>query len=408
MNHFLKLIIYAFVISFVMPGVALAQKKFKLEAYSHGGKEYNIFKSPERLFDRPTGQYADEDSLLVSDFFVDFGYDAKYSTKKKKKYYFEVGSDFWYRKYFEQTNNNQNILSFNTMYEKVLGKKVSLGVEYDFSWNNKIGTSVSGDELLRSFKYLGNRADLYVEYRPNKKLTTALLGAYQYKHYYEDTTDLPLDHVNMDANFLLEYELNKANAVVVDAEFTDRKYKYYPAANQKGNRVVEYNHAGNLIDGYPLRHFQYYKFALSYAYKPAKRLLLSPSFNYTIRDDLYEDYYSYTSYSPGFKVRYLGKKFYAMASAGYRQVKYEQRYAYTIIENTDLLTYDYLKYKVKLKYKVFNPVELFFNFSMDNRDANTELEHARTRRPYNNYEFLFGVNVEVFDYKSKKSKDKKR
>ncbi len=404
MKNIFKIIRCAFILIISINGNA--QTKFNFEIYTNGGGEHNIFRSPERLFDLTAYEYVDKDTLVVSDYFMDFGYEAKFSKEKKYNYNFELGTDFWHRRYFNYSSANQNSMSFNTVFEKSLNKKMLVGIEYDLTWKNKLGTSISGDELTRSFKYIGNTADLFGQFNPNKKAEFILLGSYQNKYYYEDTTDMPLDHVNLEAGFSFDYEINKTNTVSFGFDFTDRKYRHYAATDSLGYRVAEYDKAGNLIGGYPLRHFNYLDFSFAYELKPIKGLLLGLGFDYIRRKDLFVDYFSYTSFSPDFKARYRNKNWYAYVSVAYKQVNYDKRYAFTFIERSDLLTYKYLNYDIKIKYKAFKPVELFAELSTDNRDTNTQLEHARTRRPYNNYQVLLGVNVELIDYKSKKTKKK--
>lgn len=387
-----RLRLYIFPVLIFITANLHGQTKFDMEAYSYFGREHNIFKGPEILYDLGLDEYLDSDTLIKSDYFLDFGYDLEYHIRKRRNYIFEVGNNFWYRRYSNHPKANQKKLGTNIIYEKYLSKKVSLGGEYEFSWNDKLGTSVSGDELLRSYKYIGNSAEAYLDYNPSKTLEFTLSGSYEFKKYYDDTTDMPLDHSNVRIKFIGENEFNKVHSIAFNLDFTDRNYTKYAASDKNGDIEPEY----------PKRHYMYYMAGISYIIRPAKGLIISSGFDYDRRVDMYEGYYSYNQISPNLKLRYMNKKFYVHLSAAYKQVNYDERYAYTFIEREDLLTYKYLKYNFKLKYKVLKPLELYLNFSSDNRDSNTELEHARTRRPYNNYEVRMGLNITLFDYDSRR------
>ena len=158
---------------------------------------------------------------------------------------------------------------------------------------------------------------------------------------------------------------------------------------------MTYDNFGNIIPGYPHRELDYYDLELSYGLKVIRGLLISPGMSITRRKDLHEDYYSYTNFSPDLKVRYMDRKWYLWAKVAYKNTSYDERFAYTIVEDTYLLVYKYFKYDIKARYKLSEPVELFFNFSSDSRDTNSELEYKSTRRPYKNYEVAFGVNASL-------------
>ncbi len=365
------------------------QKKFSLEPYLYGGREFNIFKSPELLYDRGANQYID--TLIISDNFIDIGFDSKFEIKKKKDYKLEVGTDLWSRHYFSYSNANQNRLGTNVLFEKILSKKAIVGAEYNFSWNDKIGTTISGEELMRSFKYLKNGGEVFFEYTPLKTIEFVTKISTEKKKYYKDVTTMPLDHKTLEGEFEVDYTINKQNSAQVNIDLKDRKYDQYYASDSLGGNSPN--------NGF--RHLKYFSFGLDYNYKLNKRISINPYFDYSIRKDLFQDYYSYSGKSPGVRFRYNNKKFYAYVNTAYRNIKYAKRYAYTLIKNSNLLEYKYIKYYVKLKYKWSKKIEFYAEFSSQNRNSNTELEYVRTRRPYNNNQVLLGLNFKLIDYKVK-------
>lgn len=372
-----------------LPVFSQTKKKIEADAYIYGGREFNIFQSPAKLYDLDQDVYVDEDSLIISDNFVDVGYDFKFRAKKKKKYVFEFNNDFWHRSYFEHSSVNQSSFKSNLSYERVLSKKISFVGDYRLNWHNKIGTSVSGEELLRSFKYLGNLGQAGIVYKPIKEGTIEFGATYNYKHYYDDTTSTPLHHNNLAFDLELEYEFSKKHAVGFGFQTNNRHYKEYFAADSNGSISPEN----------PLRQYKYFQFEAMYKFYPVRGFLIEPKFKLSNRKDMYQDYYSYDSYSIGIKARYMNKKFYAYFNGEYRQVNYVEREAYTQDIDDPSLTYDYFKFNARVKYKVVDFMEVFVNLQSDNRDSNTELEHARTRRPYNNYEIRGGLTFKILDRK---------
>jgi len=157
--------------------------------------------------------------------------------------------------------------------------------------------------------------------------------------------------------------------------------------------MVSYDASGNIIPGYPLRELNYYDFEFGYDLKLIRGLLISPGLGFLRRVDLYEDYYTYSSFYPNLKVRYMKGKWYVATRIAFKNTNYDEKFAYTEIEATDLLQYAYFKYDLKARYRLTPMFDLFIDFSSDSRDSNSDLDYKGTRRSYNNYELSFGVNA---------------
>ncbi|MDA3954794.1 MAG: hypothetical protein PF485_14190 [Bacteroidales bacterium] len=370
------------------------QTKYDLELYSFGGREYNIFKGPDKLLD-PLGQYYNTNDIIISDYFVESGIDTKYEFEKKKKYIFELGGDFKYRKNFNNPDLDQKHVNFNAVFEKYISKKINIGLGYEFSWKDKIGVSVTGDELTRSFKYYSNQGLLYLNYNPNKKLEFAFESYYELKNYYDDTTDMSLNHNNFD--FLLEskYSINKKNEIIFIISYTDRSYIDYLALDVTGSSSTN-----------EIRHFNYLSFDLHYNWEPYDGFFIGPGVEYRKRNDLFEKYYNYSQLDPSLSLKYRNKKWYVYLKTAYRTVNYETKYAYTEIPNTDHLQYNYFDLGFKVKYKALKKLEIYANYNLNNRYSNTTLENKRTRRNYGNNEVMLGLIYTISDYNSKYDKKK--
>ncbi len=358
-----------------------AQNTFKSKLYLYGGNQHNIFKAPKSLFDRTTDSYVPESELMISDMFQDVGYDVNYKIKKKK-YVAEIGSDLWYRNYNKHSNLNQSKIAINASYIYSLTKKINVGAKYKLAHSNKIGTSITGDDLTRSFIYIQNRAEAFVSYEKSKKSTYTLTSIYDHKNYYKDTTSMSLNYYHFRVNLEAKYKILKKHTLAMNATFTDRHYSSYLASDS----------LGKVKDVYGLRHFRYYGFDMKYNHSIKKNLSVAPFVSLTKRDDLHQDYYSYLGYKTGLGLKYKIKKLNIQLEAAHKKVNYEVKTAPVYDGETPNLEYAYLTYRVKLEYELTKRFNLYGYYSSDSRDTNTELEHWKTRRSYNRNEFMVGVN----------------
>lgn len=374
-----------------------SQNSFDLELYSYGGRENNIFKAPEILFSPSDNVYLNKDDFIVNSFFGEIGYDARYRIRKKNKFSFETGSELWTRRYLDYSQANQLQWDGYVSFDKNLGKEITLESEYSFGYKDKLGTSISGDELLRSFKYRSHEGMLGI-IMDFSKLESNPQFSVNYNNYFADTTQMPLTHVNFDFDFKNEYKLNKKNSIHFDFDLRQRNYLNYPASDSLGITLKPQNQPEAMNNqASQLRKYRYSTIDIEFESKPAKGFMVAPGFSLFKRTDLYQGYYSYKGYSPELSLRYSSKKWYVYFNSDYRMVQYQKRLAFTYGDTAVPLKYQYVDFKLKAKYKWTKSLELYANFSMDNRRSNTELDYKVTRRSYRNSEFLFGLNYLIFD-----------
>ncbi|MEN8202953.1 MAG: hypothetical protein ABFS28_10185 [Bacteroidota bacterium] len=362
-----------------------AQSELKTRFELGGGGEYNIFKSPESLYSNVTGEYWGMDSLIISDVMADAAFDLGYSKEKKDKYMLNLGSDLWYRYYMNTDELSQAILRVTGDYTRILSRKFHMGALYTLRWSDRVGTSVTGDLLMRSFKYLGNKGMFYLDFLPSRSLAMRLFSNYQYKIYYDERTLDPLDHGNLEVNYSLNINPVREHEVRLELSFLDRQYSQYHALDADG----KYERSN------PLRHFRYYEAVLDYNWKPVRGFRINPEMTIKRRFDLFEDYYSYFSYGGGLRLRYMWSKFYVSLYGDYRRVAYDVREAFTSDPDDPLLIYGYLDYSLLFKYDLSNQWELYISASSDHRDSNTDLDTFKTRRGYKNYEALIGITYSL-------------
>lgn len=382
-NHPEKVILLTLLFCLVIPG-GYSQSTLEADIGLYGGGEYNIFKSPDILLDRVTGDTFPQDSLIYTDLFLDAELDIDF-LKLTKRGVFETGGDLWYRNYIEFTDLNQGKFKAYASYGYNITKSLNLGGTYYFNWSDRIGTSVTGDLLMRSFKYLGNTGRLFMKFIPSEDLHMNLFAEYEYKNYYDEQTRDPLDHANLELNYELEYEINRDNDFSFEISAVDRNYFYYHALDS----------TGNYIPSNPLRHFRYYQVKSDYNWSPVKGLRINPGIEGTRRTDLFQDYYSYWSYGGSLRLRYFRGNFYISLYGDYKRMEYDIRPAFTSLDNDPMLIYGYYDLKFTFRYSISDNWDIFLILESDNRTSNTDLEYFKTRRPYNTYLGMIGVRYSL-------------
>jgi hypothetical protein len=360
---------------------AAGQAELKTDFYLGGGGEYNIFKSPETLYSNVAEEYWDRDSLIISDFLIDAEYDIDFTKEKKDRYRLRTGSDLWYRHYLNNKQLSQSRLNAYGEFKIMPARVIHLGLYYNLRWSDRVGTSVTGDLLMRSFKYLGNEGMFYIDILPGENVTMRLLSNYEYKIYYDEGTLDPLDHRNLEVGYSFIAAPGKRSELELNVSALDRQYSYYHALD-----------AGGSYDrSHPLRHFRYYSAELGFNWKPFRGFRINPKFEAKRRFDLYEDYYSYLSYGGGMRIRYMSKKFYISLYGDYNLVNYDIRPAFTSQPEDPMLVYTYFDYALTVKYELSDRWELSLALDSDNRDSNSDLDYFKTRRGYQNYEAILGI-----------------
>lgn len=371
----------AVLLATISVGITYAQSALDVDFGVYGGAEYNIFKSPPVLLDRVNMIPLRTDSIIFTDLFADGEYDIEFSRLGDRSL-FEIGSDLWYRNYIEFTELNQGNLDGNALYQFYLSDGFSIGTEYEFKWSNRIGTSVTGDLLMRSFKYFGHTGNVFLELQPNESLEMQLLGEYEYKDYYDEQTRDPLDHANLEINYSLDYEFNSDHDIALELSWTERDYFKYRSLNADG----DYDPLN------PLRNFRYYEGQIDYNWRPVFGLRINPGLAVTRRIDLYQDYYSYMGLGGSMRIRYFKDNFYISLYGDYKRVAYDVRPAFTSLTDDPMLVYGYYDLNFTIRYSLSERWDIYLLLESDNRASNTDLEYFKTRRPYHNHQAMIGIN----------------
>ncbi|MDF1573024.1 MAG: hypothetical protein P1P82_15555 [Bacteroidales bacterium] len=357
-----------------------AQSELDLEISLFGGAEYNIYKSPDVLLNRTNMEPFPDDSIRFNDAFADGEYDIEFNRTGERSE-FEIGSNMWYRKYMRYEKLDQGKFTAFTAYRYFLSEAFSIGGEYELTWSDQIGTSVTGDLLMRSFKYYSHTGQFYLDLQPSEKLQMRLFGDYEFKDYYDEMTRDPLDHANLEVNYEMDFEINNENGIQIEAAVTDRDYIEYHSLNAAGDYDI----------AHPLRQFRYYEGKFDYNWTPAFGFRINPNINFTRRIDLFEGYYSYTGAGGSLKLRYFNDKIYISLYGAYERVAYDIRPAFTSMTDDPMLVYGYYDLNLTFRYNLTEHLELNLELELDNRLSNTDLEYFKTRRPYHNHLAKIGV-----------------
>lgn len=381
-------VIISMALLFLVSGKSLwAQSELSTEFELFGGNEYNIFKSPDVLLDRETREPLPIDSIIYTDLFIDAGFDIEFVRTHANKSITEIGSDLWYRNYIEFTDLNQARMQLYATHTRMVSEQFSMGSEYQFMWSDRIGTSVTGDLLMRSFKYFGNAGQFFVDFTPSDNSTTTAFIEYEHKNYYDERTTRPLDHGNLELNIETEYEFNRDNDVGIEIYFIDRKYFSYPSLDSAGDFDVTH----------PLRHFRYYGAEFDYNWTPIRGLMINPGLELRRRIDFYQDYYSYNVLGANLRLRYMTGDFYFSFYGDYKRMQYDIRPAFTTLDDDPMLIYGFFDYQFVARYSISDQWEIELVLESDNRSSNTDLEYFKTRRPYQNRQVSLGITYTLPD-----------
>ena len=380
-----KKIFLPLLILFLFGSNSIAQVKFKPEVYIQGGHENNIFKSPNKLLDQ-TGTYYPEKDIILSDQFIDYGYDLDVKYKPLRKHKFLVEQNFWGRNYSDNSSLNQWDIKFEVQYEYSLSKKMDIGIEYDLNRAKKIGTSVLGTELTRKFSYLKHDVTAYYQWKILKNTQLELEGSYYVKMYEETTGIAPLNHKNTGMGVTLEQDLS-----ISDYETT--LWLEFHWDDKKFTDIIASDVSGRELEGYPLRHWQYYNFSLSWKLYELGNFTFKPFVDIEKREDLFQDYYTYNALDAGIKLYFETQRIYTTIEPAYSITDYKTKKAPDPDGPDPLLTYKYFTMDWTFEYKLSQGVSLNAKYQSKDRNTNTLDESRKTRRPYNYYEMLFGLTL---------------
>ena len=366
---------------------SFAQIKFEPQLYANYGYENNIFRAPDVL-ELSDGTVLNEPDLIISDSYLDLGYDLYLKHKVKKRHIFRLNHDLWNRRYSSNASLNQFKANAKFNYEYKINRDMQVGIKYHFELVNKIGTTVLGDELTQLFSYKRNVAELYYKYDILKNTKLDLSASYNIKDYDTTFGVIPLDYDKLGFNFGLSQKRKLKTLTLrpsVDLRYSKKTFSNVIASDLNGSELI----------GYPLRVLKYYSGQLSLKGSFKGGFEFKPYVTYKIRDDIFEGYYSYNALRFGLGLGYKSDKLKINLSPEYQTLSYLTKTAPDPdLADDPFLGYNSLKIRFKSSFEIFKGLALSLEIRTKNRDSNT-LDFAwKSRRSYNYYEAMGGIIID--------------
>ena len=366
---------------------SFGQINFEPQLYANYGYENNIFRAPDVL-ELSDGTILNEPDLIISDSYLDLGYDLYLKHKIKKRHIFRINHDLWNRRYSNNNALNQFKANARFNYEYKISRDMQVGIKYRFDLVNKIGTSVLGDELTQLFSYKRNVAELYYKQDILKNTKLDISVSYSIKDYDTALGIIPLDYDKLGFNLGLSQKLKYKKITLkpsLDLEYITKTFSDVIASDLRGSELT----------GYPFRVWNYYSGQLSLKGSFKGGFEFKPFVSYKIREDIFEDYYSYNALSFGIGLGYKSDKLKINLNPEYQSLNYLVKTAPdSDLADDPFLVYNTLKLRFKSSYEIFKGVALSLELRNRIRDTNT-LDFAwKTRRSYNYYEAMGGIIID--------------
>lgn len=387
-----KIVLISSVLLFILSNITLGQINFDPAFYFKSGYENNIFRSPD-ILELTDGTILNENDLILNDYFIDLGYDLYAKYKFKKKHKIRISHDLWNRIYSENKSLNQFKLNAKFNYDYKLNKKMHIGFIYRFDKVNKIGTSILGTELTQLFSYNKNYAELHYKYN-YMRFSGVQIGVSYYKKVFERAVDIiPLDYTNLAFSLRIGQQFHIQKIIfkaILNIDYSEKNFTDKIALTATGDELISN----------PFRLWKYYSGMISLKGQTSPGFSFKPYIKYKIRDDMFEDYYSYNLFSSGIKLSYENDRFEAGIGPVYKNLNYQVKTAPDpgSIEDPEL-RYTYFNTDLYFKVKIYKGVYLSTEFRNKMRDSNTLDLGRKTRRPYKYFELSGSIFIKPFEFR---------
>lgn len=384
---------------FALQANAQVRNSYQVNVGSYVGNEENIFKGPDFLYDKKTEEYLDMDTVLVSDQFTRFEYDASYKHVVLKKHEYGIRALGWMQKYFSNKRLDQSTYSFEGFYTKRLSKKFKVGTDVDFGVSDRIGTNVRGEELIRSLEYRDLRSNTFLRYWRNKKLVMVLNYELHNKDFHKDTSSTPFDYIQHRLDYSIDrtfYKGKKRKAMFgAEIAVADRQYLKYLAADSNGRKQADA----------PTRVLKYLEFGTYFDYTISKKFSAEINFKQFNRRDMHVGFFSYNRSRIGAKLRFKHKGFFVTYGPTYNYIQFAVKTAHMFEDDADPLVYNKIVHGLKVRYRVNDRLNIRAALNVESRQSNTEMDDRITRRGYNHNSVQIGLTYDLIDKTVKKKRD---
>lgn len=383
---------------------AQTKKKYTLNLDQNNGYEYNLLNSPFQLFNNDNGQYFDINSVRKSSISNIFKTDLKYSKRKSKKHQIDFNLNAWYQNYSQYAELNQTNIKSSFSYKRIASKKKHFGFSIKAYYSDEIMTTLMGSEVVnelrspdylkRSLNHLNHEGKLFY-IRKFKRNTFTISQTHHGRNYFQDTSTtnrLSFDDNISSGNFIIRTK--KSRKLFLNLSFTDRVYHNYLALDSNGSRNTSTFK----------RHYHFYSLGMKLEQAIGKRVSITPNLKYRRLKDLYEDFFSKTDLEFSLQLKIKSKRLNIRCKGAYKSVEFDQKFAPSFSNNSNLLRYDYLNQSSTITYLMSNRLKIKGHFSYEYRLTNAEIHSWTTRRSYDNYQVSLGLQYKVIDQTIKKKK----
>ncbi len=358
-----------------------AQAQWSWKASMEAGlqQEDNIFKSPDTLLQN--GQMMGADLLYANDLTVPLALDVDASFRTGK-HRIDIDYKSVLNRYtrLSYLNGGYHYLRLGEAWQ--ITKKWRVYGRATGRISRRVGTNILGDELARVYAYRSVRTEAGLRWAPSRRHTFE--AAYHWNTYdYQETAGLlSLDQSNSIGELEWTYRSRKRKGkyrkVSLDVSHRIKTYRAYAARNAAG--VQNPNN--------PLNRLAYYDATLGFEWGLTRWLSWDIDLEGRLRDDPFEDFYSYISggVDSGFDLEPTNN-IAIRAEAGWRSVNFKVREA--LLDeggNAPRLVYTYINWRIRASYKISPNFTIIAFTESNDRTSNATLETSRIRRSYQTFQ----------------------
>ncbi|NRB59615.1 MAG: hypothetical protein HRU50_06675 [Winogradskyella sp.] len=340
---------------------------------SLSGYESNILRAPNQIF--IDDELLSEDEIYKSSFYQDIVGHLKYK-KEARKSLFKISVKPQKRFFFSESESNRLIADFKLTYRLDIGKNSSWENSTQYFIKDQNGLDADENELGTTFGYNVVNLDSKLNFRLFEN-NRSFIGAHYGKKNFDptETREVSYYKYGVNAGFkTVKWKNHLLRSSGINASFIQRQYNI-----ETVNEDDDFNKEHRTWNLLSVRGF--YKMQLS------KTITIYPSLAYTKRLDLSDDRFGYNEITPKLYVSYSKEKLNLSLLASYAK----RNFTDLIVNDNDLLSYDYLRLKCNTSYKFSNHWSFVSQAYFIDRGSNNENLSSMIFRSYNNYYLGIGL-----------------
>ncbi|MGV6832374.1 MAG: hypothetical protein ACWA5P_12530 [bacterium] len=347
--------------------------QFNLDVSSLSGFESNILRVPDQLLD--DDELITSDELYRSSYFQDVIATLEYE-KEMRTSVLNIFFKPQRRFFFSESDSDRLILNLKVNYTLDISKYKSWENEIQYYQKDQNGLDADENELGTTFAYNLVNVDSKLNFRLYKS-NRSFIGLHCGKKNFDptETREVSYHKYGITAGFKnIKWTNHLLRSFGFTSSLIQRKYDITSIDEDEiatnGNRTWNYiNFKG------------YLKIEM------IKGLILYPSISYENRIDQSDNRFGYTELEPKLFLSYKNERIDTSVSVSYSK----RNFTDLIVNQNDLLSYDYIRLRFNLSYKVSDKLALIANTYFINRESNNNDLSAVTFRSYNNYYAGLGI-----------------